>query len=198
MGTVVWMATCQSQIHRCATMSQANLGTRMMRVCIKTLTRLPLSCAIGARASKAKLCESTIVVGQWRDGFAVRGRQQPQQQLQPRQALPLLQPQQPQPQPQLQQPQPRRPQLPLQPRLQPQQLRPQLQPLPLLVILMLLLQVLVLLAIPLPLLSLPLAQQQPQLARQQPHVPASLVALGTSLSTKAAVCPAQELHPHVM
>merc|ERR1712086_553890 len=92
-------------------MSQANLGTRMMRVCIKTLTRLPLSCAIGARAAKAKLCESTIVMGPWRDGFAARGRQQPQQQLQPRQALPLLQPQQP-----------------LQPRLQPQQLRPQLQP----------------------------------------------------------------------
>merc|ERR1712106_541200 len=72
MGTVVWMATRQSQIHRCATMSQANLGTRMMRVCIKTLTRLPLSCAIGARAAKAKLCESTIVMGPWRDGFAAR------------------------------------------------------------------------------------------------------------------------------
>merc|ERR1719272_172102 len=118
--TVVWMATSQSQVHRCATMSQAYLGTRMMRVCIKTLSRLPLSCAIGARAAKAKLCESTIVMGPWRDGFAVRGRQQPQQQLQPRQALPLLQPQQPQPQ--LQQPQPR---------LQPQQLRPQVQPQPL-------------------------------------------------------------------
>merc|ERR1719491_1908330 len=99
-------------------MSQANLGTRMMRVCIKTLTRLPLSCAIGARAAKAKLCESTIVMGPWRDGFAARGRQQPQQQLQPRQALPLLQPKQPRPQQQ--------PQQQLQPRqalllLQPQQ-----------------------------------------------------------------------------
>merc|ERR1712123_329032 len=102
----------------------------MMRVCIRTLSRLPLSCAIGARAAKAKLCESTIVMGPWRDGFAVRGRQQPQQQLQPRQALLLLQPQQLRPRPR----QPLRPRLQpqlrpqLQPRLQPQQLRPQLQP----------------------------------------------------------------------
>merc|ERR1719491_2622370 len=103
-------------------MSQAHLGTRMNRIGIKTLSRLPLSCAIGARVAKTKLCESTIDMEPWQDGFAVRGmpqqrqptRQQPQQQLQPRQALPLLQPQ------------PRRPQLPLQPRLQPQQLRPQL------------------------------------------------------------------------
>merc|ERR1711892_375213 len=111
-------------------MSQAHLGTRMMRVCIKTLSRLPLSCAIGARAAKAKLCESTIVMGPWRDGFAVRGRQQPQQQLrpQPRQpqqpSQPQLQPQQLRPQVQ---PQQLRPQ-PQQPQLQPQQLRPQLQP----------------------------------------------------------------------
>merc|ERR1712106_1160729 len=108
------------------------------RIGIKTLSRLPLSCAIGARAAKTKLCESTIVMGPWRDGFAVRGmpqqrqptRQQPQKQLLPRQSLPLLQQQQPQPQLQPQQlrPRPRRPQLPLQPRLQPQQLQPQLQP----------------------------------------------------------------------
>merc|ERR1712161_177346 len=118
-----------------------------------TLSRLPLSCAIGARAAKAKLCESTIVMGPWRDGFAARGRQQPQQQLQPRQALPLLQPQQPRPQ------------------LQPQQLRPQPQ-------------------------QPPPPQLQP-LHLLVPHVPASLVALSTSLSTKAVVCSAQELHPHV-
>merc|ERR1712106_359019 len=105
------------------------------RIGIKTLSRLPLSCAIGARAAKTKLCESTTVMGPWRDGFAVRGmpqQRQPtrQEQLQPRQTLPLQQPQQPRPQLQPQQlrPQPRPRQLQPQPR-QPQQppLLPQLQ-----------------------------------------------------------------------
>merc|ERR1719223_943194 len=60
-------------------MSHANWGSLMTKVRIKTLRRLPLLCATCAGAAHLTRQESTIVTVTWRNGFAVKGPQQPQQ-----------------------------------------------------------------------------------------------------------------------